>query len=81
MRGEVYLLNSNLRQVDYIDAIDERLSRSVAILQSILSSSDEFLALEREQLNRLLWTVNDYLQEITCIKEKLILADAANCTN
>ena len=68
----IFILNPSVTDLDLKDAIDESFLKIKAITVCLLATRDGINELDQETMYNLIWLVDDYLDEIDLLRNKLL---------
>lgn len=69
--NDIFILNPEATELDIKDAIDERISKAKALGAKLLSNIQGKDTLDSEMLYSVIWTINDFLEEIDFLYQKI----------
>ena len=67
-----FILNPSIDDLDLQDAIDERLTKIEAVINCLMATSDSFAEPGHKTIYNLIWLVDDYIDEIHLLWQKLL---------
>jgi hypothetical protein len=69
--NDIFILNPDATELDIKDAIDERITKAKAIGTKLLTNIQDKEILDPELLRSVIWTINDFLEEIDFLYQKI----------